>query len=371
MKKILYTATNADGKLISSYIETNSNKEAIQILSQKGFSNIRLQDDVVIAISRSDLDNLSERELEQIARFESEIRARPGFITFINEVFRANKLLAIGGLCLFIWGIYDSSKFLVIFGFILSASMPLLSIWNYRVVNGYNKLIRAYGCGQAEVVSGQTDFLRKHMKQPELAFDLDIRMACINAKYGNVDEEVKKLEKWRIPIEKVSSGMYEARIANVFHMGGSYDKYVDSMREAFFKSPHSPTFILDLALAEARLGEVEKAEMLLKQVKPEELPLHGLPFVYWSEGVIEYKKCGADSENRLSCAVLGFLEFSENPAVWPSLAVCIGDYALSVTENASKEKARELLTSVWGILRFHGENGLIDQLIKRYPSLSE
>lgn len=370
MKKILYTATNADGKVISNYVEANSNKEAIEILSEKGFSKIRLQDDVVIAISRSDLNNLSARELEQIARFESEIRARPSFITFINEVFRANKLLIIVGLCLFIWGIYDSSKFLVIFGFILSASMPLLSTWNYRIVNGYNKLIRAYGCGQTEVVSGQTDFLRKHMKQPEMAFDLEVRMACINAKHGNLDEEISKLEEWRIPIEKLSPGMYESRIASVFHMGGSYDKYVESMREAFFKSSHSPTFILDLALAEARLGEVEKAELLLKQVKPEELPMHGIPFVDWVEGVVEYKNGGTDSESKLSSAVSGLLEFSENPAVWPSLAVCIGDYALSVSENASIDKAKELLSSVWGMLKFHGENGLIDQLIKRYPSLS-
>lgn len=370
MKKILYTATDANGKEVTSFIDTNSNKEAIDLLSEKGFYNIRFQDDVVTALSRTDLDNLSDSELERIARFESAIRIRPSFSTFILEVFRVNKVLVIGGLCLFLWGVFDSSKYLIIFGLILSASMPLLSIWNYRVVSGYDKLLRAYARGQTEVVSRQTELLRKHMKQPEMAFDLETRIAAVNARQGDIDEEIGRLEEWRIPIDELSPGMYDSRISSVYHLSGEYDKYVDSMREAFFKSSQSPTLILDLALAESRLGEIEKAEMLLKQVKPEELPIHGMPFIDWVEGMVEFRKGGSGFEEKLSSAVSGLLEFSENPAVWPSLAVCIGDYARSITAETSVGKAKELLSSVWEILRFHGEKDLITQLLSKYPSLN-
>ena len=370
MKKILYTATDANGKEVSSFIDTNSNKEAIDLLSEKGFSNIRFQDDAVTAVSRTDLDNLSDSELKRIAKFETSIRTRPSFLTFILEVFRVNKLLVVGGLCLFLWGIFDSRKYLAIIGLVLSSSMPLLSIWNYRVVSSYDKLLRAYARGQIEVVSRQTELLRKHMKQPEMAFDLETRIAAVNARQGDIDEEIERLEEWRIPIDELSPGMNDSRISSVYHLGGEYQKYVDSMREAFFKSSQSPTLILDLALAESRLGEIEKAEMLLKQVKPEELPIHGMPFIDWVEGVIAYRKGNAGSEEKLSSAVTGLLEFSENPAVWPSLAVCIGDYARSITAEPSIDKAKILLYSVWEILRFHGEKDLINQLLRKYPSLN-
>ena len=147
LKKIRYTATDIHGKDVNSFIATNSNKEAIELLSEKGFSNIRFHDDSVIAIERSDLDNLSGNELERIARFEAAIRVKPGFLTFIIEVFRVNKLLIIGGLSLLLWGAFDANNYLIVFGIILSISMPLLSIWKYRVVSGYDKLLRAHAQG--------------------------------------------------------------------------------------------------------------------------------------------------------------------------------------------------------------------------------
>lgn len=369
MKKLLYTATKNNGKEVSSYIEANSNKEALESLSDKGFSNIEFQDDVVTAISRSDLDDLSENELEQVAKFEAAIRVKPSFITFILNVFRVNKLLILGGICFLIWGVVDSSSYLITFGLILSLSMPLLSIWNYRVVNRYDKLLRAYATGKTEAVAKLTESLRKHMKQPEMAFDLDIRMASINAHHGDVEKEIEKIEKWRAIIDELSPGMFESRVASIYHLHGSYNKFVEAMRNAFFISSLSPTLVLDLALAEARLGESEKAEILLKKVKPEELPIHGIPFINWVEGAVGCRKGIPEAEDKLKSAISGLLAFGDNPAIWPSLAVCIGDYALCVNSEASRAKSKDLLSTVWDILKFHGERELIAQLVDKYPSL--
>ena len=370
LKKILYTATDIHGKEVSSFIDTNSNKEAIELLSEKGFTNIRFHDDIATAIDRNSLDNLSDTELERIAKFEAAIRVKPRFMTFIIEVFRVNKILIISGVCLSLWGLYDANRYLIAIGLILSLSMPLRSIWNYRVVNGYDKLLRAYARGQIEAATRQTEFLKKYMQQPEMAFDLDIRISALNASHGDLNGEIVKLKSWRDCIDDLSPGMYESRVASVYHLSGNYDKYVDSIREAFFKSSQSPTLILDLALAEARLGEIDKAEMLLKQVEPDELPIHGVPFVDWAEGMVEYRKGDSRAEEKLSSAVSGLFEFSENPAVWPSLAVCIGDYALCVAADTSIDKAKVLLTHVWEILRFHGEKKLINQLLNKYPNLN-
>ncbi len=370
MKKVLYTATDVRGKEVNGYVEAENNRDAIDLLTKQGYSKIRFHDDISIALDRFDLDDLTDGEIEKIARFEVAVRAKPRLTTFLLEVFRLNKLPILVGLCLFIWGVYISNLYLVIFGLVVSLSMPLLSLWNYRIVGAYDKLLRAYAMGQIEDIETLVKYLKKHMTQPEMAFDLDIRLAVVYASQGILESEIAKLESWRDTLESLSPGMFESRIASVYLLNGESDKYVDLMREAFFKSTKSPTFILDLALAEARLGEVEKGEIVLKLLNAEELPDHGLPFIDWAEAVLEYRKGGFQTEDKFSSAITGFLEFVESPAVWPSLAVCIGDYALSAESVAARERASNLLTSVWGILAFHGGTKLIDQLTDKYPELS-
>lgn len=127
----------------------------------------------------------------------------------------------------------------------------------------------------------------------------------------------------------------------------------------------SPTLIVDLAL-----GDVNKAEKLLACVRVEELPSHGLPLVDWIKGVVAKRKQDPHAPKHLEAAVSGMLQFGENPAIWTSLAVCVGCYAASLPEPDATEKAQSLLASVAKILKVHGDNPLLAELTEKYPNWS-
>ena len=370
VKKVLYSAIDEVGSERSGYVDAKSNRDAIELLTNDGLSEIKLHDDGALAIRRDDLNELSEDELEAKARFELKVRSKPSFTSFIMEVLRVNRSIILIGLALFFWGLSDENYYLLAFGAAVSLSMPLLSIWNYRTVSNYDRLLRAFAEGEWDKALSLIELLRKHMKLPEMEFDLDIRKASINSANGSLDSALQSLERWRSEFEEVSPGMYESRVASVYLASGHHEEYVDSMRDAFFKSSQSQTLILDLALAEARLGDHTKAELLLKAVNMEELPIYGVPFIEWVKGAIEKKNGSADAEFHLALAVSGFLEMGENPAVWTSLAVCIGDYASCLTEEQSNDKAQQLLESVWTILNVHGEESLTKGLLLKYPNLA-
>lgn len=314
---------------------------------------------------------MSEDEISSSAEFEVAMRLKPSFSAFILHVLKINQVVIIIGLCLTVWGLFEFNAYLIGFGLILGLSMPLLSIWNYRVVNAYDKLLRAFSCGRTAEALRQIEYLKPHMKQTEMAFDLDIRLASLNSTPDNIDEEIMKLEKWRSEFENTTPGMFESRVAGVYHHAGKYDEFVNLMRDAFFRSSQSSTLILDLVLAEARLGDLEKAEMLINKVKTEELPIHAEPFLNWAKGVIAFRKGTPNYEEKLAAAVTGFLNISESPAVWVSLAVCIGDYALYVRDDDSIRTAKELIKNVWDVLRYHGNNNHLALLLDKYPELKE
>ena len=370
MKKIIYKGIDTNGAEKKGFVSASSNAEALQLLKARGLADVQLYDDVLFAQDRAELENLSDAALEAIAKFEINVRSKPRLLTFLLEVLRVNKLIVLGGLGLCLWGWYSGSYLSIIFGALISLSMPALSLWNYRHVSNYTHLLRTCADGRWGEANRLIENLRGHMKAPMMAFDLDIRKACIEAHVGSLNTALAIVEKWKHSFNEESPGLYESRVASIYHACDRYDDFIDQMRDAYFKSSLSPTLIVDLALAEARLGDVNKAEKLLACVRIEELPSHGLPFVDWIKGVVAKRKQDPQAQKHLEAAVSGMLQFGENPAIWTSLAVCVGCYAAALPEPGAMEKAQSLLASVAKILKVHGDKPLLAELTEKYPNWS-
>ena len=369
MKKILYSAVDNNGKSKNGFIEAESNAEALEILSSDGYSEIKFHDDGLLSLPRDDLESLSNAELETMANLEVRGRRNLGFGSFMLGVIVVNKFVILVGVGLVIWGILENSIYLTAFGTIAVLAMPVVSAWNYRVVSKYNSLLIAFAEGRWIEARKLIRSLRKHMKAPQMEFDLDIREACANSENVSLDATIIILEKWHSKLEETSPGYYESRVAFVYHHFGHYDRCVDLMRNAYFNSSLSPTLVTDLALVEARLGNLNKAKALVETINSETLPVIGFPFLEWIQGLIQKEDASTEANNHFLLAISGLLSLEGGPAIWPSLAVCIGDYAIFSSEKDSKAQAEKLLSTVWDVLKAHGEKPLLEKLTRLYPSV--
>ncbi len=368
MTKILYSGIDQDGVSRSGFIDAENNHDAVGILIEKGFSKIQLHNDTVFASDRKELDGLGEDEREAIAAFEITNMKKPGTSGFLAQVLRSNRLVILVGLALIVWGQFEGSGLLMIAGAVVAAIVPAISLWNYRHARNYDRLLRACAEGRWEEAIALIDGLRPHMKAPSMAFDLDVREACIRAKRGSIEEALKIVGKWRETLHEQSPGLYESRIASVYHAAGEHHQFVELMRTAYFEASENQSMVIDLALAEARLGDVAKAEVLLRNVRAAELPSFALPFIDWVKGLVAKRNNDSQARLHLASAVSGLLAFAENPAVWTSLALCVGYYAASLPADADRHKAESLLGRMSTILSVHAEQALLEELTEKYPN---
>tara|TARA_B100000745_G_scaffold66256_2_gene39044 strand:- start:6593 stop:7699 length:1107 start_codon:yes stop_codon:yes gene_type:complete len=368
VKKILYSAKDIDGKSLQGFIDAVSNKDALSRLHDKGMTEVVFYDDEVTALQRDDLNGLSNSELEDIAKFELSLREHPGFGHFMLEVFRMSRVFVIVGGSLMIWGMASGRGWMIALGAAIAMTIPCLSIWNYRHTRHYDQLLRAFARGDWDAVSQQASRLSPVMPSPDMKFDLVVKHATGLAAQGELESAVAEMTAWQHELEAPSPGIYEARLANVYFAAGDSERFLALLREAYEKSSHSPTMVLDLALAEARLGDVGKALVVFKQLSLDELPVYGKPFIDWTKGMIAFREHRSNAAELLLKAVMGFMEYANNPAIWPSWAVCVADYTML---SPASEKNKALLQPLWPYIRVHAEASTVNNLQEKYPSLDD
>lgn len=367
MKKILYSGISKDGRKRYGFVEAASNKEALAHLKKEELNNIELHDDVFTALNRDDLEKLSEKQTELIAEFEIRARYSSNINALKWEYIWHQKFWILIWAGSLIWMWYQKSYTLMFLGLAIALTVPIFHILKIRHVNRYNNLLIACTFGQWDQALALIQRLRRHLKQPEMVFDLDIRQACIVAAKGFLVEALESVSDWKYHFDKTSPGLFEARLAEVYHAGGEYGEYMNMLREAEAKSPESPSALLDLALAEARFGYTERTETLLSRLKIEELPPVGRPYIDWAKGAAARRNKDIKAVTYLESAVNQMMQFNENPSTWIALAMCTGDLAAALIDCGKKDKAKDLAAKVWKILKVHGESRLLKELADITP----
>ena len=243
--------------------------------------------------------------------------------------------------------------------------VPLLTAWAHRVSIRYERMLANFAVGNWEGVLQDRNFLRKHEAGLEMGFDLDIREAIAQFKLSGDTAAVQALEKWRDEFDKKVPGYFEMRMASVQHALGHPQEFIEMMRAAFAQAPTSSIIVTDLALGEARLGDVDKAQKLLKTIPAEELPIEGEAFVHWIAGLVAYRS-GRSGATEFESALRYLSQFGESPSLWPSIAVCVGDWAIyaSPAEWAAFE-LDDKVRAVWRVLETHSEAATVKRIRAR------
>ena len=361
MSRILYRAKTAEGKDVADFVEASSATEAMDKLAGSGLQDIVLLQSPDLAAFNTLVPGVSA---QQQARLRAEFMAKPGLATALRGVIRMNAPILFAGaagLVLAAWQHFPVTA-------ILSAAVLLVPFafffWKRRYLDHYQALQKAYARGQWDEVRRLAPKLRSVTNNPLLPWDLDVRLACIEARQGRLQAAVASLDPWKDKLAAKAPGMFEARLASVYFAAGNYAEYVKLMEDAAELGKHDPSRMIDVALAHAKFGDERKAADILGSLDPKLLTPLAHKFVVFINGLTHLR------ENRpeqavpdLRAATDGFLEASlKSPASWVALAICTGYYAVALARTGKRAEAQRAVADVMPLLCVHGEKPLMDML---------
>lgn len=362
MAKILYSASTAQGERTEGFVEAMSAASARSLLKHQGLREIVLHEEPAIAHNTEVLKGLSAAEEKALARFRLRVMRSPGLATALAEVARNTRWWLLGAAAVVVWGLYSGDVRLVV-GSVVAAGLPFaVTAWRWRHVGRYQQLLKELAVGHWSAARQLAAQLRSVSKsQPVMDFDLDVRLAGIDARDGDLGAALQSVEPWRDKLA-AQPGLYECRVATIHLSGGDNAGYVRLMGEAADLAGGDPSRSLDHALAQARFGDPQVASALLSGLDAGLLPPHASGFIKWTRGFLQLRQGSPDAAATLGEAVADFLRLAEQPTVWTALAVCACDHAVALNQAGQQGAARRQIASVWPVLKAQAPESLLRML---------
>jgi hypothetical protein len=360
MARLLYSAKTADGKSSKGFVDAGSAREARDKLAAAGLTDIVLHQEVGIAQqSVAATAGLDAADLARLAQFQLRLRSAPGLKTVLGEVARRGALWMGVDALILAYGLWTGRLLAVAVALALIVYPFARAIWAHRHADRYQDLLKAFALGRwAQVAELAAKLRSAPTKSALLPFDLDIRLAAIRARQGELAAALRDLEPWRAKLAP-NRGLLEARLASVHSAAGDREGFVKLMGLAYEASGHEPSRALDYALAHARYGDAAQAASLLTQIDASLLPPQANAFLLWTRGLIALRQGGADSLDLLGQATTAFLQQSGKPAGWTALAFCACDHAIALSHAGRKDEARRQAAQVWPIVSAHADKPML------------
>lgn len=358
MAQLLYSAKDGQGKPVQGFVEAVTTLEARQQLQTQGLTDVVLHQDTTVSTDPRSLAGLGPEQLRELARLSIATMQRPGLAPLLKHVAASNRWWIAFDLGLVAWGIATSNRWLMAGGAVLALLPFALAAWQSRHGDRYNALLKAFALGDWKHVRTLAQQLREVSRGVQnMEFDLDLRLAAVRARAGQLREALADVEPWRARV--ATPGTFENRIAAIHAAAGDRAGFVRLMAESHAKAPQEPARALDHALAQARFGDVEIADRLLREIDATLLPPHAQAFVAWTRGLVQLRQQQAGALDQLGQAVAEFLKLAAQPAAWPALAFSTCDHAIALAMAGRKDEARQELAQVWPIVRAHGDTPLL------------
>ncbi len=362
MAKILYTATTADGDPTEGFVDAAGAREARDRLLAQGLRDVVLQQEAMLAQDPAELAGLSEPQVQALARLNLRMRSDPALSTALLETARRSMWWLVADAVLVGLAYSRGMTGTVLFGLAVALAPFAMTAWGWRRVGRYQQLLRAFAVGDGAAVQALADKLRAAGSvPPALDFDLDVRLATLQAHGGPLQPALQRIEPWQARLA-AQPGLYETRLASVHLAGGDPAAFVRLMGEAREASGNDPARALDHALALARLGDPAEAARLLQGIDQSLLPPMAAGFLTWLRGLLQSHASEPEAARTLGEAVEAFLKMSDQPAVWTALAACSADHALALQAAGQAESARRQVAHVWPVLQAHADAALLQRL---------
>jgi tetratricopeptide (TPR) repeat protein len=355
LPNILYRAKEASGADTAGFVEAPSAPAALEILKGRGYTAIELHESPDSAQRRGGRGGLSDEEAARLAAFELRLRRKPGLMTVLGEVARRNRVWIAVDCGLLVGGLATGRPAMALTGATLLVLTFGWPVWAHRHARNFNRMIIAMAIGEWDEAAALLGRLRGGQLAAAMANSMDFYEAQIRVRRGEpLAAVLNDIEKLR-PRFAATPGHFDARLASVHSAGGDYAGFLACMRRSHQATPEDPSRQLDLALAEARLGEPDQAAAVFASVNQEALPAHGRPYIDWTGGLIALRRGDhAQAQASLLEGVSGFLK-TPSPAALSSLALCSGACALALARNGQVPAARKMIEQVARILPVYAD----------------
>lgn len=371
MTKILYKAVSADGVAIADFVDAETVAEAKQKLVDCGFTDIVFMQAPQTAVLSQSMIPDDPKKQREYAELRARMQDHPGLASGLMSVTKRVRFYLLPLALLLTFAAWRANVWLIVLA-VVGLALPFgVYLWNRRHLDRYQRLLRANAWGDWETVKRLAAQLREAPTTSQLLhFDLDVRLAQIQARGGDIAGAVGSLEKWRDADAK-APGLFESRIASVYSAGRDYPGYIRMMEQAAELSKNDSSRLVDVALANARFGSSEKAIAALAVVDTSLLPPVAGPFIDWIHGLL-HLRAGAfgDAVMRLQASTAAFHERAlKSPAGWVAFAVAAGHCALAQVRGGDTAQARRTVDGVKHILAAHADPSLLRMLQKELPQL--
>ena len=363
VSRILYRAKTSRGQEVADFVEASSAAEAMNKLVAMGLKDVVLMQSPDIAAFNVALPGITP---QQHARLRAEFMAKPGLATALRGVIRINAPILFIGAAGLAWGAWRHFPVTATLGAAVLLFPFVAFFWKRRYLDRYQALQKAYARGQWDEVRRLAAMLRSATNNPLLPWDLDVRLACIEARQEHLQAAVASLDPWKSKLATTAPGMFEARLASVYFAAGDYVEHLRLMEAAAELGGQDPTRMVDVALANAKFGDADKAAKILATLDMKLLPPIALKFIALVNGVLRLR-AGEPGQAvpDLQAAAEGFLEMAlQHQAAWVGLAISSGYYAVALARCGKQSEARQVVAPVLPILFVHGEKPLLDMLQK-------
>lgn len=234
----------------------------------------------------------------------------------------------------------------------LLAAWPLLqTAWAHPSHLRHRRLLRHHALGDWERVRVLARSLRRRAaRHPELGFDVDLCLAGIYARDHNLPDALARLAPWRVRLN-TRPGAFDAALAELRLMAGDTVGHVAALARAQRQAPQDAGRRVDLALAEARFGEIDRAEQWLRDT-PLVPPQHQAQFA-WAQGLMELRRDRPEAAATLGRAVALLAEQAVLREAWVPLAHGACDHAIALLQAGQRQAARARIAAVWPVLEHH------------------
>jgi len=363
VSRILYRAKTPRGQDVADFVEASSAAEAMQKLTGMGLKDIVLLQSPDLASFNVPLPGITP---QQHARLRAEFMEKPGLATALRGVIRINAPILFVGAVGLAWGAWRHFPVTATLGAAVLLFPFVAFFWKRRYLDRYQALQKAYARGQWDEVRRLAAMLRSVTNNPLLPWDLDVRLACIEARQGRLQAAVASLDPWKSKLADKAPGMFEARLGSVYFAAGDYAEHVRLMEKAAELGKQDPSRQVDVALANAKFGDAGKAEGIMNSLDTKLLTPLALKFIALINGVLRLRAGQPDkAAPELKAATEGFLETAlKFHAAWAGLAISSGYYAVALARCGKRGEAQQVLAPVLPILLVHGEKPLLDMLQK-------
>jgi len=365
----------SDARAQQGFVEAASDRHASDWVDIDGPAEIVFGRDLPVhskpAVAKAAPVELDLATKAELARLSSRWRERPGLAPVMLAAAKRGWPVLVPAAGLLGYAAWSDRPWLPVLALALAALPFAQAVWRYQRADRYQQLLKADALGRWSEMVGLVGQLRASGRfSSQLDFDLEVRLATLRARQGDLDGALEDLAPWRSQ-QSERAGSYEARVAGVHAAAGNRTGFVRLMGKAQAASDDDAGRMLDHALAQARFGELAEAEALMARVdKAPLLPPRSEARVLWTEGLIAMRRGRPDGCHLLNQALAEFLRYGEQPAVWTELAHCACDQAIALNAAGDATRARNLLKRVMPVLRAQADRPLLallkrDKLLRR------